>query len=75
MITVLSRKQADLTASDTSRVNKELNEYCGLSTDEKPNGLIVTGSTFFEVDTGDMYVYSEATAEWLKLTNLKGADI
>ena len=74
MITILSRKQDSLGASDLSRVNKELIEYCGLSTDEKPTGLIVTGSTFLEVDTGDLYMFNEEGSEWLLFTNLGGGN-
>lgn len=72
MITVLSRKPDDLASPDVSKVNKEIIEYCGLSTDEKPTGLIVTGSTFFEVDTNDLYIYSEETQEWLKFLGGSG---
>lgn len=73
MITVLSRKPDDLASPDMSKVNKEIIEYCGLSTDEKPNGLIVTGSTFLEIDTGDLYIYNEETAEWVQFINIKDA--
>ena len=71
MITVLSRKQDSLTASDASRVNKEIIEYVGLSTDEKPTGLIVTGSTFLEIDTGDVYIFNEEAPEWVQFVNIK----
>ena len=66
MITILSTKDVPLSP------NKDLIEYCGLSTDEKPTGLLVTGSTFLEVDTGDLYIYSEEGSEWLKLLSIKG---
>lgn len=43
-------------------------ELAGLSTEEKPTGGIVTGSTFMEADTGDVYVYAEGdTPSWNKI--------
>ena len=34
----------------------------GLSTDEKPEENLVTGSLFIEVDTADVYLYDEVAA-------------
>ena len=46
-------------------------EYAGLSTDVKPvSEDICTGSTFLEVDTGDVYFFNEEGAsgqEWVKV--------
>ena len=46
-------------------------EYAGLSTDEKPvQDDICTGSTFIEVDTGDVYFFNEEGSsgpEWVKV--------
>ena len=43
-------------------------EAAGLSTDTKPTEDIITGSLFFEVDTGDIYVFDETgTGTWTKL--------
>ena len=44
-------------------------ELYGKSTDAKPTtefrGLPVTnGSTFFEVDTGDVYIFDKASSTW-----------
>lgn len=42
-------------------------EFAGLSTDEKPvREDICTGSTFLEVDTGDVYFFDEESNSWLK---------
>lgn len=44
-------------------------QIVGLSTDTKPTGGILTGSEFFEIDTGDRYYYDEdgdAGSEWVK---------
>ena len=41
-------------------------EMFGLSTDTKPTALIVTGSVFVEVDTGDAYLFDEASSTWIK---------
>ena len=43
----------------------EINEYYGLSTDEKPV-YVPNASTFYEMDTASVYMYSAATDEWLK---------
>ena len=71
MITVLSEQWDRLSSSDPNRLSKEIIEYVGLSTDEKPTDLIVTGSTFLEADTGNLYIFSEEGAEWIKLFSLK----
>ena len=42
-------------------------EYAGLSTDNKPTENIVTGSSFVEVDTGDIYLFDEASSTWTKI--------
>lgn len=43
----------------------------GLSTDEKPteayNKDIDNGSTFMEIDTGDIYFYDKENNEWKKV--------
>jgi len=46
-------------------------ELVGLSTDEKPtdtvNGVPVTnGSTFIEMDTGNLYWFDQAAGEWIR---------
>ena len=47
-------------------------EYTGLSTDTKPVydaelRKIPNGSTFFEMDTGDVYLFDFDTKTWLKI--------
>jgi hypothetical protein len=47
-------------------------EYSGTKDDEKPTSLedgkvISTGSTFLEVDTGDVYLFDEVNSEWHKV--------
>ena len=50
-----------------------LYEFSGLSDDTKPtNSDIVTGSLFFEVDTGDIYAYDEEEHGWNKVCSLGG---
>ena len=46
-------------------------EAAGLSTDTKPTGNIdgrpiINGSTFIEMDTGEVYWFDEAAGEWIK---------
>ena len=45
-------------------------ELFGLSTDTKPTGTyhgdpIVNASTFFEMDTGNLYWYDEDSSSWV----------
>ena len=47
-------------------------DIIGLSTDIKPigefkNNLIINGSTFLEMDTGDIYLYDEDNTKWHKI--------
>ena len=42
-------------------------EYAGLSTDTKPTAGLVTGSTFMEVDTGNVYLFDEVGETWKKV--------
>lgn len=39
-------------------------KFRGLSTDEKPMN-VANGSGFFEMDTGDYYMYDEENQQWL----------
>ena len=41
-------------------------ECAGLHDDSKPTGGFVTGSKFFEADTGDTYTYDDVGAQWAK---------
>lgn len=38
----------------------------GLSTDEKPLG-VPNGSTFFEMDSGKVYMFDEESKTWLEV--------
>lgn len=47
-------------------------ELCGLSTDEKPletvEGMpIVNGSTFLEMDTKKVFIYSQVNKTWYEM--------
>ena len=42
-----------------------LQDINGLSTDDKPTTGIATGSSFFEVDTGDVYFFDEESGTWI----------
>lgn len=48
-------------------VVKNMTEFFGNSTDTKPTTGIVNGSTFVEVDTGDLYLFNEVTSTWVKV--------
>ena len=49
-------------------------ELAGLEGDTKPVAALATGSTFLEVDTGDVYAFDEASSEWHKICALGGDD-
>ena len=46
-------------------------EIACLSTDTKPTDGIVTGSVAIEVDTGDVYLYDEASTTWNRMCSIK----
>lgn len=46
--------------------NKSLVDIACSSTDTKPTEFM-NGSMAIEVDTGDVYIYDEAEAEWNKI--------
>lgn len=50
--------------------NIMLIEGACLSTDTKPTNQIATGSTLVEVNTGDVYMFAEGGAGWVKLTTI-----
>ena len=48
-------------------VNKTTGEYRGLSTDEKPVAQVSNGSTFFEMDTGKVYMFNYDGQSWVEI--------
>ena len=42
------------------------NSYIGLSTDAKPTVNVPNASTFYEMDTQDLYFYDKEHSVWLK---------
>ena len=63
MIRVLESKYIQIDGANS--VNYR--EYAGLHDDAKPTEGVATGSTFIEVDTGDVFFFDEASAEWKKV--------
>lgn len=51
-------------AERTFDAEKKYIEAAALSSDQKPTGDIITGSLFFEVDTGIKYAFDEITGTW-----------
>ena len=47
-------------------------ELAGLAADTKPVAALATGSTFLEVDTGDVYAFDESSSDWHKICALGG---
>ena len=52
----------------------ELNyvEAVGLSSDQKPNTGLITGSRFKEIDTGRQFVFNEESGEWMEVQESSG---
>ena len=50
--------------SDTTMYKQVLR---GLSTDEKPTEDVPNGSTFLEMDTGNVFVFDEENTRWRQL--------
>ena len=62
-----------INAHDVVTGQKKYIEYAGLHDDTKPTGTeIATGSTFLEVDTGDVYAWDETGSTWHKIAALGG---
>lgn len=58
--------------SYNGKSNANLCELVGKSTDSKPIGTIdgiklVNGSTFLEMDTGNVFMYSEDDSTWYQI--------
>lgn len=65
----------NIAAHDVVIGKKKYMEYAGLSGDTKPtNKKIATGSTFLEVDTGNVYLYNEDGAAGEKWVKVGGGD-
>ena len=47
-------------------------EFSGDSTDTKPTDNVANGSTFTEVDTGDVYMFNGKTSTWVRQFSLQG---
>ena len=47
-------------------------DFAGDSSDTKPTDNVANGSTFTEVDTGDVYMFNGKTATWVKQFSLQG---
>ena len=72
MISIFDVKKSEMLTHPNGEVFY-LCELRGLSTDEKPttikNGSIENGSSFIEIDTGDIYLYDLANESWENITS------
>ena len=50
-----------------TNVNQTTYDLRGLSTDNKPTEHIGNGSTFFEIDTGKVYIFDQANMTWVEI--------
>lgn len=56
---------------NTGAVNRQIAGFCD-STETKPTANLVDGSELIETDTGDLYLFNEKSAAWVKMFSLKG---
>ena len=49
-----------------------ISDLFGTSSDTKPSAGYANGSTFTEVDTGDVYLFDESAGEWVQTIALQG---
>ena len=57
----------------TMKPGNYINEYYGLSTDTKPTDpYLPNASIFYEMDTGDIYLYDAANEEWVLQPSWEG---
>lgn len=47
--------------------NKQIKEIACLSTDTKPTDGVANGSICIEMNTGKVFMFNEAGAEWLEV--------
>ncbi len=47
-------------------VSRDTDTYYGLSTDSKPASGVGNGSAFIEMDSGTLYFYDAAGAQWIE---------
>lgn len=62
--------------TEKTQGNYIMTELRGLSTDEKPvmfeENIIDNGSTYTEIDTGDVYMYDLESEDWFKISGEGG---
>ena len=49
-------------------VSNLVNEYDGLKDDTKPTEGVRNGSVFVEMDTAKVFLFNEAAATWIEVT-------
>lgn len=47
--------------------NQTVKTFAGLSSDTKPTAKVENGSTFLEMDTGDLYIFDKTNTLWREL--------
>lgn len=71
MVTIYKLERADIEGD-----GKFLTEFRGLHEDDKPTsidgGTIENGSTYTEIDTGDVYMYDLENTTWYKVASGNG---
>ena len=55
-----------ITSAGIVKEGRQLLELTGLSTDGKPTESVLNGSTFFEMDTQDVYFFDQENNTWRK---------
>lgn len=63
MVTIMSE---EYTRNNPNKA-QTVKTFAGLSTDTKPTTNVENGSTFLEMDTGDLYVFDKTNTQWREL--------
>lgn len=69
---MIRSENARVTFLDANGQTVQMVELFGSSSDTKPTEGICNGSSFLEVDTGDIYLWNESASEWVKQFSLQG---
>lgn len=63
MITIMD----EASIRSNPNLKQTVKTYAGLSTDTKPVENTENGSTFLEMDTGDLYIFDKQNSQWREL--------
>lgn len=66
MITELFEVDGEIRAREVGSKIRKRRKFYGKSADPKPTEGVKNVDMFYEMDTGDLYLFDEEAGEWLK---------